>query len=163
MKPLTERTKRLLGGAFLAVLVIGAAVFMIRGLLLAARADDCARELAGAAERKDAAYVDRAVRNQSARDQILSAAKIELGFVRPISSEWTRVGLFLWAKPTSTSAAALVLVFSSESKERCEFLRDYENGPFGAGDPNSKWETHTTTAPSPGRSAPVSAPSAADP
>jgi hypothetical protein len=122
-----------MGGIGGSIALVAAAIFVVRSLVLASRADACARELAERAAQKDSAYLERAVKTPSARDAILHAHKVELGFVRPASSQWTRVGLFVTSSSTSTRASALVLILESGPAGRCEFLRDYESGPFSGG------------------------------
>ncbi|MCK6551880.1 hypothetical protein L6R52_38955 [Myxococcota bacterium] len=111
------------------------------------RADRCAEELARAAVAHDAAYVERAVRTPSARDALLGAAHVEVGFVRPVSSKWSRVGLFVKKTATSTSMEAVVLQLSMDPTERCLFLRDYEDGAFTSGAAEPVRTTTTSTAP----------------
>jgi hypothetical protein len=112
--------------AIAALFTILALFLLIRGLILGAGADRCARELTDALEKHDRDYLARAVKSPPAVETLERASSIELAFVRPVSSEWSRVGLFV---KTSTKTEVLVLRLSSKA-ESCEFLRDYEPGPF---------------------------------
>jgi hypothetical protein len=98
----------------------GVALFMFAGLRIGAAADECAEALARAATAKDRAHLERVVKNPSLREELLAAPSVELGYVRPIDSEWTRVGLFV---RTSTHTRQVVLQLSTE--DGCLFLRDY--------------------------------------
>lgn len=108
----------------LALIPIGA---LIAGALdRGSFADACAEGLVDRVARADRAYVEGSVESPMLAEQILAASQVELGFVRPVSSEWTRVGLFVKPTASSTRAQAVVLLLDHKKRERCVFLRDYE-------------------------------------
>lgn len=113
------------GGA--ALVLVGFLAFSLKSGFAA---DACAKRLVEATQRRDAAYVERAVKTPIVRDMLLSASEVEVGFVRPMSSDLTRVGLFVRGTATATRAEVVGLVLSAAGGE-CEFVRDYESGPFG--------------------------------
>jgi hypothetical protein len=129
VKQIDPKKGRAIARATAALLGIGAIALIVRGLILGAGADRCAGELAAAAARHDVGYLDRAVKSPSARDVLASAHSVDLGFVRPLSSEWSRIGLFVKRTETSSRSEVVLLRLSSKS-EVCEFLRDYDSGPF---------------------------------
>jgi hypothetical protein len=129
VKRLDPQKGKAIARVVFAIFLLVAIVLMVKALMLGATADRCAEELAQAAEKHDAAYLDRTVKSPSAREKLAAAHHVELGFVRPLSSDWSRVGLFV--KPTATATRAeVVLLRLSASTPDCEFLRDYEPGAF---------------------------------
>lgn len=112
-----KRTPMLL----LVVAVVMFGLFLAAGLQLGAAADYCAESLVHAIEKRDDKFIEETVKNPSLRDELLTAPTVELGYVRPLDSEWTRVGLFV---RTATTTKQVVLQLSTED-DRCTFLRDY--------------------------------------
>ncbi len=116
--------------------VIGAGVFAVVAFLVAvgsqfsrgAAVDACAEKLLAAARAKDAAWLSDAVRTPSVRDRLVARGAEELAFARPVSSEWSRVGLVV---TSTTGRSVLVLLLESSSLPTCRFLADYERGAFG--------------------------------
>jgi hypothetical protein len=129
VKPLDPRKAKTIARVVFAIFLLAAIVLIVKALILGAGADRCAEELAQAAQRHDAAYLDRALKSPSAREKLDAAHQVELGFVRPLSSEWSRVGLFVKSTATATRAEVVLLRLSADSPT-CEFLRDYEPGAF---------------------------------
>jgi hypothetical protein len=143
----TPESRRLFFYATLALAAAAIVYFVGTSLSRGARADRCAAELARAAVDHDAAYLERAVRTPSVREALLGAAGVDVGFVRPLSSKWSRVGLFVKKTKTSTTMEAVVLQLSMDPMESCLFLRDYEDGAFTGGAPDPARATETSTAP----------------
>lgn len=115
---LAHRTTRIV------LMVLGLALagwFLASGLRLGAAADGCATQLLEAANAKDEATVRRLVRNPSIQEKLLKGASVELTFVRPVSDEWSRVGLVV----TSTVRTPIALQLDARGDD-CVFLRDYE-------------------------------------
>ena len=104
------------------VAAVVAGVFVLSAWRLGSAADGCADSLVVAIGAGDRADVEGMVRNPSVRDQLLAGDSVEVGFVRPMSSAWTRVGLFVKTGTTTTNVA---LQLSTEDGS-CLFLRDYE-------------------------------------
>lgn len=131
---------RLVIGAMGAALALFLGALTVATFLGGARADACAEALVAAAGRRDGTYLERAVKSPSVRDELLAARSVELAFVRPMDSEWTRVGLFVAPARSSTVTKLIVLQLEvagagAGEGEGCAFMRDYESGAFGAGAP----------------------------
>jgi hypothetical protein len=111
--------------------LVTVAVFVVLVLVRGARADRCAETLVADIAKKDRAALEKALRTPSLPDELLAAHEVELGFVRPISSEETRVGLFVLRTATATRADVVSLMLEAEPEDgACTFLRDYESGAF---------------------------------
>lgn len=119
--------RRIITRAVIVALAVIAGAFVYSALKSGGAADECAKQLVDAATRHDSAYIDMAVRNPSVRAKLRGASEVGLTFVRPVSTEWTRVGLFV---RTGTATEGLHLALSAQTKD-CVFLRDYEQGAFG--------------------------------
>src|SRR5687768_6993800 len=105
----------------LLVFLTVAGVFITLALISGARADRCAEELVDAVVKKDRAALEKTVKSPTLPDELLAAHEVELGFVRPMTSDETRVGLFVLKTATSTRAGVVVLVL--ENGETCTFVR----------------------------------------
>jgi hypothetical protein len=111
------------------VLLLGiGAWFMFTALRQGSVADRCAEALAKAVATKDRAYFSQHVKNPSLESHLLEAPHAELAFVRPVDSEWSRIGFLLKSSATATSATPLFILLSHErSKEDCSFIQDYDH------------------------------------
>lgn len=114
----------------LAAMVIIIGYFGSRALQRGAFADRCVDELVKRSIARDKPFLEGAVQSPLVVEQLLAAKRVELVFVRPLSEDWTRVGIAARATETATRADLLQLVLDNRV-ERCTFLRDYEAGAFG--------------------------------
>lgn len=119
LRAIFARTSTKIALVVIGLVIVG--VFLANGLSLGASADACADRLLAAVERHDEAEIRALVKNPSMRDQLLAGATVELAFVRPVSPEWSRVGLMV---KTSTSRALVPLQLEAKGGD-CQFLRDY--------------------------------------
>lgn len=115
------------------ILILGTvAAFVALAVIRGARADRCAESLVDAVVKRDRDAVAKMLHTPVLPDELFAAHQVELGFVRPISSEDTRVGLFVKKTATATRAEVVFLMLQSakEDDESCKFVRDYETGAF---------------------------------
>ena len=106
---------------------LGVAVWFVGSTLDASRhADACAKRLVAAVGR-DAAFVHAAVKNPSQRARLEHAKSATLEFVRPLSTQWIRVGIVVDSVKTSTVPPLVRLILDAQNTEECVFLLDYED------------------------------------
>jgi hypothetical protein len=100
--------------------------FMVTALQQGSVADRCAEALATAVATKDRAYFAQHVKSPSLETRLLEAPHAELAFVRPVDSEWSRIGFLLKSSATATAAKPLFILLShDQSKQECSFIQDY--------------------------------------
>ena len=120
---LSKTFRRTIFGALLLLAIWFVWASLSRGSV----ADRCADELSAAVAKRDTAYLAKHVKNPSL-ERALSTSHAELAFVRPVDSEWSRIGFLLKSSPTATAAKPLFVLLSHEqSATECSFIQDYDH------------------------------------
>src|SRR5688500_4224933 len=91
-----------------ALLAIGAWV-MVSAVEQGRVADRGVEAIAQAVAGKDRASCSENVKDPSLEAQLLDAPHAELSFVRPVDSEWTRIGFLIKSSATASSANPLFI------------------------------------------------------
>lgn len=113
------------------VLAVGLVVLFAREYGRARDVEACATELADAVRKHDRGTLEVLVPSSQLRDKLAAVGAVQIGYVRPMSGQAARVGLFVKSTETATAAGVIAMVLELEALPQCRFVRDYESGPFG--------------------------------
>ena len=118
--------------------VIGIMVLMASESGKARQVDECVSRLQKAVQTKDGAEeLSRIVKGSALVDIFRDMNSLEVAYARPKDESWARVGLVV-KKDVDTAGnnpaknEILGLLLDIRILPECQFVRDYDKGPFGA-------------------------------
>ena len=96
--------------------------------------DDCVTYLQDAIQGKGTKSLGQLVKSSVLLEQLRELDEVDIAYARPKDSNWARVGMVIKSgeQAAEQKNQILGLLLDLNALPDCQFMRDYDKGPFGA-------------------------------